>query len=194
MLFGEPGLWIIRKIRGGKPCLLRGVFSARKFEKEGFGKCEVYGDPALLLPLVYTPQVKEKFKYGIIPHMRDYAKIIKEYPKDKIINLNDRIENVIDNINSCEYIISTSLHGVIVAHAYGVPAIWVKEGYIYTDGIKFQDYFSSVGIPQYDGSDFSLSDFVGKSYTNLSENVKGYMLPYRNLAEVQRGILYAAPF
>lgn len=57
--------------------------------------------------------------------------------------------DVIEDIVSCEYILSTSLHGIIVAHTYGVKALWIKKGNIQTDGIKFDDYFSSVQIDRY---------------------------------------------
>jgi hypothetical protein len=53
---------------------------------------------------------------------------------------------VIDAIASCRAILSSSLHGIIAAHAYGVPATWVKpsdrpKG----DGFKFLDYWASMG-------------------------------------------------
>lgn len=55
--------------------------------------------------------------------------------------------NFIDQILSCEMILSSSLHGIIVADAYGVPNLWCK----FTDyeapgkGFKFKDYYLSVG-------------------------------------------------
>lgn len=195
MLFGELGLWIIKRGRGGGKCyLLRGPFSAKKFEEEGHKACKVYGDPALLLPLVYTPKMQKQYNVGIIPHLHDYNKIRNEYSNERVIYLNNSIEQIIDEICSCEYIISTSLHGVIVAHAYGVPAIWIKEGYIYTDGIKFNDYFASVGIPLYDGQDFQIKDFVSKRYSEIPEKIRALMLPHTPMIDIQRRIIHAAPF
>lgn len=179
---------------GGCPYVFRGPYSSRKFQDEGHAVCDIYGDPALLLPLVYTPHVVIKKHYAIIPHLSEYKKLKKIYPTETIISLNDNIEKIVTKICSCEYIISTSLHGVIVAHAYGIPAIWVQEGYIYTDGIKFWDYFASVGIPRYNGVDFKLQDFIYKRYADFSDDIKTYMLPHRPVLEIQRRILQAAPF
>lgn len=191
------GCWLYgcyRKIGGGKPYLLRGPYSDKKFLEEGHEACNVYGDPALLLPLVYTPKAKRTAPIGIIPHLHDYAAVKIECPNERVISLNGEIEDVIDEICACEYIVSTSLHGVIVAHAYGVPALWVKKGYIYTDGIKFKDYFASVDIPLYDGADHNLSEFVGKRFDELPSEIKSLMLPCKKMIDVQRDILHAAPF
>lgn len=156
--------------------------------------CDKYGDPALTLPLIYTPRTLKRTEYGIVPHLHDLQNIKSSFPNERIINLSGEVERIIDEINSCGYIISTSLHGIIVAHAYGIPAIWVKEGYIYTDGIKFKDYFASVGIPLYDGADFKLNDFIGKRYEELHIEIKSLMLPHKSLIEVQRDIINSAPF
>jgi hypothetical protein len=39
---------------------------------------------------------------------------------------------------------SSSLHGVIVSHAFGVPSIWMASSKpLHGDGVKFDDYFAS---------------------------------------------------
>ncbi len=179
---------------GGKYLAVRGPYSAEKLEAGGYPRCNVYGDPALLLPLVYTPKSTTRYRIGIIPHLRDYPEVKKEIPEFKVFHLGGKIETIIDEICGCEFILSTSLHGVIVAHAYGVPALWVKWGYIFTDGIKFSDYFASVDIPIYDGAQFNLNELVHLSYREIPENIRTLMLPHKPLIEVQRGLLQVAPF
>jgi len=111
------------------------------------GECpEIYGDPALLLPLFCKPKEKE-YKIGIVPHYKDYKQVSANYKKYKIINVvNKNPLNVAKEISSCEYIISSSLHGIIAAHAYGIPAARVTFSKIYGDGSKFEDYCASVDV------------------------------------------------
>ncbi|MCC4230156.1 polysaccharide pyruvyl transferase family protein [Zunongwangia profunda] len=117
----------------------------------GYNCAEVYGDPALLLPKFYNPTVEKEFQTGIIPHYVDYDHVIalaKQNANLKVIDmLTDDIEQTTREILSCKRIVSSSLHGLIVAHAYGIPAIWAKfSDKIFGDGIKYQDYFLSVGL------------------------------------------------
>ena len=114
------------------------------------------GDPALLLPRVYQPQAKKKYKLGIIPHYVDRDFLNRNFIIDinsplKIINvLTDDVINFIKEVNECEYVISSSLHGLIVAQAYQIPALWVEfSDKVVGSGFKFFDYFLSVGIPPY---------------------------------------------
>lgn len=130
---------------------VRGPLTRQLIIDQG-GTCpEIYGDPALLLPLFYSPKTVKRYRYGVIPHYVDYAQVVEWYKDDpdiKVINLlTSDIESVIDEIYECENVLSSSLHGIIVAHAYGVNAAWVRfSNKLAGDGIKFQDYFASVGI------------------------------------------------
>lgn len=109
---------------------------------------EVYGDPALLLPRLYQPQTNRRRVMGVIPHFSDHARVAaawKESDEIQLIDIQSTVESVIEQINSCELIISSSLHGLIASHAYGVPAAWVKfKDLPYGDDTKFHDYFLSV--------------------------------------------------
>lgn len=114
-----------------------------------------YGDPALLLPVYYKPKVDKQFKIGIIPHIIDYEDVHAQYKEHKHIKVIDfktnDLEQTTDAIASCELIISSSLHGVIVSHAYGIPAVQVKfSDRIHGDGVKYHDYYLSVGMDVYE--------------------------------------------
>ena len=105
----------------------------------------VFGDPALLLPLIYNPVVEKKHKIGILPHFidKEIARPIAEKENYHFIDIQTNWKSVIDEIKSCEKIISSTLHGIIFSEAYNIPVVWAK----YSDNIiggefKFQDYFS----------------------------------------------------
>ena len=110
------------------------------------GNCdEIYGDMALLLPRIYAPKIEKTTNIGLIPHHVDYDWVKAAYKKHKVINLiNGNVEEVIDEILSCERVISSSLHGIIVANAYGIPAAWAPLAKLIGDDTKFYDYAASV--------------------------------------------------
>lgn len=115
---------------------------------------EVYGDPALLLPLSYRPVTNVKrYRLGIIPHVMDLqhpvVKEIRERYSDMILIIDlahyGKWMDVIDQICSCEGILSSSLHGLIVSDAYQIPNAWIElASNIYWNSFKFCDYSSSV--------------------------------------------------
>jgi pyruvyltransferase len=105
----------------------------------------VYGDPAMILPELYEPKRVKKHALGIVPHYVDAFRASQWYPERHVINVLQPVESFVDEVVSCEAIISSSLHGIIIAHAYGIPAVWVKfSDSIGGDGTKYRDYFMSV--------------------------------------------------
>ncbi|MCF7560313.1 polysaccharide pyruvyl transferase family protein [Sabulilitoribacter multivorans] len=152
----------------------------------GYEVPEIYGDPALLLPKYYHPKISKEYKIGIIPHYNDFKKVKDFYENEDSILLIDlmtnNVEKTTNDILKCEKIVSSSLHGIIVAHAYGIPAIWQKfSDDVFGDDIKYQDYFESVQIPSYKSdiknSKMSLNDlqclFDGKETLPKPEVIEG---------------------
>lgn len=126
---------------------VRGPYT-RGIIQECGGKCpEIYGDPALLLPLLQPEASKKEHDVGIIPHYVDYEYVMNMYPDEHVIDLlNKDPLSVAYEISKCKKVVSSSLHGIIAAHAYGIPAAWVEfSDKLSGDGIKFADHFSSVG-------------------------------------------------
>jgi hypothetical protein len=108
------------------------------------------GDPALSLPKIFKPKAEKKYRIGIIPHLIDEDFVRKEFNGYKIISLrinadsNQEIERIITEINECDVTISSSLHGLIVSHVYGIPSLWVEfSDRVIGNGFKFRDYFSN---------------------------------------------------
>lgn len=133
-------------------CAVRGPLSRKRILALGHSCPEVYGDPALVLPRLYAPTIQKKHALGIIPHYVDYKAACKTYGDSlPVIDLmTDDFLKTTDEILACEAIISSSLHGLIVAHAYGIPAIWVQfSNKLSGDNTKYADYFMSVGLTPY---------------------------------------------
>jgi len=111
------------------------------------GVCpEIYGDIALLFPRLVKP-LDKIYKTAIISHYIDYKLIKEKYPESTIINMQtDNMIETVQKITRCERVISSSLHGIIIANAYGIPAAWTKFNKLTGDNIKFQDYARSGGM------------------------------------------------
>lgn len=128
---------------------VRGPVTAMVLERIGVPNMKnvVYGDPALLLPRIYNPEIKKVYDYGYIPHYTDYDLVKAHYSymeragKAKVIDVRDDIETIIDQILSCRSIYSSSLHGLIVADAYRIPNKRViYKGELVGKDFKFDDY------------------------------------------------------
>lgn len=114
----------------------------------------VYGDPALLLPRFYTPAPRPRTRFGIVPHVSDWEQAgdvlrrMESWADTKLVAMRDYGDwcRVIDDIASCDLVLSSSLHGLIVAEAYGIPALWVEfDTPIPGWEFKFNDFYASIG-------------------------------------------------
>jgi pyruvyltransferase len=104
----------------------------------------VYGDPAILLPWFYQPNADRKHAIGVVPHYVDYRAVRDLNRGLFVIDVRRPWQEVVQDICSCDAIVSSSLHGLIVAEAYGVPASWIRISDRITGGtFKFDDYYVS---------------------------------------------------
>lgn len=151
--------------KNAKIVILRGKLTESNFQEQ---KPEALGDPGLLMPLIYKPNKTKTWKVGIVPHFVDYDhRFIRNLQNQfadqcKIINVRNHPKYVIKDITSCEFIISSSLHGLIIADAYHIPnaRIVIRETMpTYFFDYKFDDYYS---IYDYNHKPIELSDNTTK--------------------------------
>jgi hypothetical protein len=182
---------------------VRGKYTQARMVELGLNPPSVIGDPALLLPLVLNPKAEKHYKLAIIPHYKHFKEIDSIIIDSNIlvINLLDSIETITSQIKSSEVTISTSLHGLIVSHAYNIPSLWVKfdqgNAIIGGDDIKFKDYFSSVNLPEYNVLDYgnlensNLDDLLSKIIT---EPENQFLPDQKVIKEIQSNLINVAPF
>lgn len=132
---------------------VRGPLTKRKLEEYGVKCPDVFCDPGLLVSHFYPQNnVKKKYDIGIIPHYVDKELLAKAEIKCgkltyKILDIEDPSDIFLANVNECGCIASSSLHGIITAHSYGIPAFWIKlSDKIIGGDFKFQDYYQSLGV------------------------------------------------
>ena len=126
-------------------CAVRGPDSAKLLPPSNRNSRMAYGDPALLMPLVYHPVPQRAYRLGVIPHYADASLCsllqFRSMPDVLLIDVELPTERFIKELLSCEFIASSSLHGIIAADAYGLPRTWLRlSANVTGDGFKFRDY------------------------------------------------------
>lgn len=180
---------------------VRGRLTGELCRRQQINFDEVYGDPALLMPKLYRPKFySNKYELGIIPHYVDLKIVLdkiglsdeelKKYGI-KIINVCDDVESVVDQICQCQKIISSSLHGIITSHAYGIPCLWTKfSDLIGGDDFKYLDYFSTT-----DNENSSFYDLRSALNVDTILNVaKNGVIEKTNIKEDLELLYNACPF
>lgn len=119
-------------------------------ERLGLDGDVALGDAGLLTPTVIArPQVT--WELGVVPHSDHHDdpvlhRLLARHPDTmRFIDVRNGPDRVVREIASCAAVLSTSLHGLVVADAYGIPALWATlERDLMGFTFKFQDHESTV--------------------------------------------------
>lgn len=129
---------------------VRGPLTAAKLRDSGYDLSELAFmlDPGLLIGDVYPQTVDIEPVAGscaFIPHYRERP-FYKSTRKFDVLDVDSEPLEFILKMAEYETIYSSSLHGVIFAHAIGRPAVLVAPRTAEAE-VKYQDYYASVGLP-----------------------------------------------
>ena len=112
------------------------------------------GDGGLLCNEL-SPSVRKKYKLGVIPHFVDvddpFVKTLADGSGDiRVIDICAEESEVMQTVAECEHIISSSLHGLILADSLGIPNRWLELNrgaeIVTGEGFKYRDYYSVFGL------------------------------------------------
>lgn len=146
--------------------LVRGPYTQARCSSLGYECPKSYGDPMMIVPLLYSPAIQPSVDVVFLPHKIDTV-IVQTYLQTHpppfsylVVDLcvdSTGVEKVIDQMLTGKIVASSSLHGIIVGHAYKKPTIWIKTfNTLCGDGVKFLDHFSAMEL--YDVSPREISD------------------------------------
>jgi pyruvyltransferase len=114
------------RARPAKIVALRGHLTRNRLTADGVRCPELVGDPGVLITDVFAFDRLTPRGVGIVPHYMDRDEGFVAYCLERGAVLIDplaSLESYLAAISSCEVVISSSLHGLIFAHAYGRAAV-----------------------------------------------------------------------
>ncbi len=129
---------------------VRGPRTQEFLKKRGINAPDVYGDPALLLPVLtkgrFKPSRQKKILF--VPNLNDY----KEHPNGldfsahgvDTLSPKQGWNKAVEEIVQYEFVAASSLHGLIIAEAFGIPARYVRLTE-QENLFKYHDYYEGTG-------------------------------------------------
>lgn len=156
----------------------------------------VVGDPGLLANELIARSAP-RFRLGVVPHWTERESPLFRQPlfrrsDVRVIDPCQGVRDVLHEIASCEHILSSSLHGLVVADSLGIPNRWLRRGE--GDGnsagqteFKFRDYYSV-----YDGLEIEPLAIRGdESMEAVLDHMRRYARP--GLEQIRQRLREAFP-
>lgn len=161
---------------------VRGPMTRQTLLDAGYNCPEVYGDPAVLMPLIYLPSgIKKRYPVSVITHhTQPVGDKLNSFHQISIQTTDYKA--FIQELLSSELVVSSSLHGIILAEAYGIPAVFWNCPHIRSQGFKFLDWYQSTGRQQ------------PAMIQELSELGSVQLLPPPTLDDMRRALLDSFPY
>ena len=128
---------------------VRGPLTRDFLLQRGMRCPEIFGDPALLLPLLRPDLVDlsrhRRHQVTFVSHIDDPRRSL---PRGmNCVSPRADIETILRALVQSDLVIATSMHPVIVAEAFGIPARSIVNQS--EPEFKFADYYLSTGRPDY---------------------------------------------
>ena len=118
---------------------VRGPRTAAFLAERGAVVPSVFGDPALLVPRL-MPELAPgpaatRDDYVIVPNLHDHAAVARDR---RTIDPRSPWRQVVARIAGARAVFASSLHGLVIAEAFGVPAVRIAAGL--EQDLKYEDY------------------------------------------------------
>ena len=174
---------------------VRGELSRKRVERiTGLSLKIPTGDAGLLCTELIEERKAGRGRLCIVPHVCDLRldnleQLLSGCGEYEMIDVRDEPIGVLRQIASCSYVLSSSLHGLVVADAFGIPNRHIllsdkPKG----DGFKFDDYYSSYGV------EHVVTDLRTEPPPSKAEIEAGYLISSSAVEEKRRSLRECFPF
>ena len=170
---------------------VRGPLSRQLLLNRGLDVPEVYGDPALLAPLFFDAPETKTHEIGLVLRWSEFDWLKAPVGEGvTIIDLGSPdVEKTLTQILSCKMIITSSLHGLIIADTFGIPNAFLASTTPKGGIFKYLDYFASV-----DKFRKATAFDVGREQLDLDTLQKNFVFDDRPIDFDPDTLLRACPF
>ena len=108
------------------------------------------GDPGLLAARVFPHCAAAPVpgRVGVVPHYTDrdepaVRRFVERVPGALAIDIFDDVDGFLCKLTTCSFVLSSSLHGLILADAFNIPNQWIRlSDRVEGRDFKFYDYYS----------------------------------------------------
>ncbi len=185
-----------------KPILVRGHLTK---DKLGLPEDTLVGDPGLLADRLYGHGLfyRKKWDVGIVPHFKDkdsvhLSRLLENMDglSVKVIDVQQSPFAVVRDVSECNCILSSSLHGLIVADSLQIKNSWIKltDNMIGGD-FKFNDYYSCYGVNRKPNSvedNYNLSEYIAEAtlvdrefVERIQENISNAFISFASIVKTK---------
>ena len=165
---------------------VRGPITRNILVSCGYQCPEIYGDPAIIMPLIYNvPSIEKKYENSVVLHyyLKDSTFNPDRFSCNYIDIATNDYEKFVREILASNKIISSSLHGIILAESYGVPAVFLNTGGYVDDAlIKYYDWY------------YSTNRWNVKMARTIEEAIAMEPMPLPDLSEMREKLIAAFPY
>ena len=108
---------------------------------------DVFGDPGLLTSRFLPIEKEPRHAVAVVPHFNQRWPRLR-WPGHRIVSPRLGVEAFCRALCRSRLVVSSSLHGLILAESYGIPAVFWDNG-SGEDLLKYRDYYASTGRPEF---------------------------------------------
>lgn len=121
---------------------VRGHLTRELLQKQGHVVPDVLGDPGLLVGELwpFMKRSEKRYPLTIIPNLNDLGDYQASHD---VLDPRSDLKACLTRIAESEFVVGSSLHGIIVAESLGVPARLISSSVEPT--FKYEDYYSGSG-------------------------------------------------